>query len=309
MSKINKNGLVVSHSDLETGAIPCNSVRELLEPELEETVLVFNKGVKEEMDYKEKEFEEMSEVGAYWVDETEEIKTSTPTIQTYTLKAHKIGTIVPISQEALDFGSIDEYVLANPDSKLATAIKLGFARKINEETINGTNNIFRTSLSKSAEASNQVVEGGITYDNVLAIYDLVAEEGEVTDFVFSRGDYTKVIRLVDDAKLPVFERETSSILGVDVSFVKAKTLATGLAFAMDSKWVRYGFPKMNEFKPRFKILDQGTIPLDNADGSKVNLGTQDMQALRATMYIAFNVFKDSSVAMIKPAEDTGGLGE
>ncbi|PQC13871.1 phage major capsid protein [Enterococcus faecalis] len=134
----------------------------------------------EEMDGKEKKFEYFAEgPGAYWVGEGEKIKTSKPKWLNVTMTAKKIGVIIPVSREYLTYKMSDFFTQMQP--KIAEA----FYKKIDAATILDKENPFSQSIEKSVIAASNVIEGDLTYDNILALEDLLGE-GEYDPNAFNK---------------------------------------------------------------------------------------------------------------------------
>ena len=116
----------------------------------------------EEMNDKEKKFEYFAEgPGAYWVGEGEKIQTSKPKWLQATMYAKKLGVIIPVSREYLTYKMSDFFTAMQP--KIAEA----FYKKFDAAALLNTDNPFPQSLEESVVAAANVVEGGLTYDNIL----------------------------------------------------------------------------------------------------------------------------------------------
>ena len=112
----------------------------------------------EEMSASEKEFDVFAGgLGAYWVGEGERIKTSAPKWITVKMVAKKLGVIIPVSREYLQYKMPDFWEVMKP--KIAEA----FYKAFDAATILGTDNPYDWSVEKSAKA--RAVSGDITIAN------------------------------------------------------------------------------------------------------------------------------------------------
>ena len=91
-----------------------------------------------------KKFMHMSGVGAYWVSETERIRTDKPTWLETEMRAYKLGVIIPVSNEALAYSISDFFALMRAE------IAEAFAKKFDAATLLGLDNPFPKSIVDAA---------------------------------------------------------------------------------------------------------------------------------------------------------------
>ncbi|MDU0984150.1 MAG: phage major capsid protein [Enterococcus faecalis] len=247
----------------------------------------------EEMDGKEKKFEYFAEgPGAYWVGEGEKIKKSKPKWLNVTMTAKKIGVIIPVSREYLTYKMSDFFTQMQP--KIAEA----FYKKIDAATILDKENPFSQSIEKSVIAASNVIEGDLTYDNILALEDLLGEgEYDPNAFISNRKNRTvlrEASKKIGDTTQFIYDRVSNTIDGLPVADLKS--MDKGNLYTGDFDYLRYGIP----FNINFKISEEAQLStLTNEDGTPVNLYEQELVALRATMDIGFMVIKDEAFAKIQ----------
>lgn len=248
----------------------------------------------EPMDSKEKKFEYFAKgPGAYWVGEGEKIQTSKPQWLNVTMVAKKIGVIIPVSREYLTYKLSNFFTVMQP--KIAEA----FYKKIDEATILGIDNPFPQSIEESIVKAGTIVNGALTYDNILELEDLLSENDyDLNAFISTkknRKELREAAKKIGDNTQFIYDRSSNTIDGFPV--VDLKSVEKGTLFTGDFDYLRYGIP----FNISYKISEDAQLStLTNEDGTPVNLFEQELVALRATMDIGFMVIKDDAFAKIVP---------
>ena len=255
----------------------------------------------EEMDAKEKKFEYFAKgPGAYWVGEGEKIQTSKPQWMQATMVAKKLGVIVPCSREFLHYKMSDFFEQMRP--KIAEA----FYKKFDEAAILNMENPFPQSVEESALAAGNLISGGISYDNILAMEDALNDEDYDVNAFISTKKNRSTLRNVNKIENGViveslYDRGANTIDGLPVADLKG--LERGNLYAGDFDYMYYGIP----FGMSYKIDESAQLStLKNADGTPVNLFEQELAALRVTMDVAFMIVKDE--AFVKLEAGTSQLG-
>lgn len=255
----------------------------------------------EEMDSKEKKFEYFAKgPGAYWVGEGEKIKTSKPQWIQVTMVAKKLGVIIPCSREFLHYKMSDFFEQMKP--KIAEA----FYKKFDEAAILNIENPFPQSVDESALAAGNLVSGGISYDNILEMEDILNNEDYDVNAFISTKKNRSTLRNVNKIENGViveslYDRGANTIDGLPVADLKG--LERGNLYAGDFDYMYYGIP----FGMSYKIDESAQLStLKNADGTPVNLFEQELAALRVTMDVAFMIVKDE--AFVKLEAETSQLG-
>ncbi len=248
----------------------------------------------EEMDGKEKKFEYFAKgPGAYWVGEGEKIQTSKPRWMTVTMVAKKLGVIVPCSREFLHYKMSDFFEQMR--SKIAEA----FYKKFDEAAILNIENPFPQSVEASALIAGNLISGGITYDNILAMEDALNDEDYDANAFISTKKNRSTLRNVHKIENGViveslYDRGANTIDGLPVADLKG--LDKGILYAGDFDYMYYGIP----FGMSYKVDESAQLStLKNADGSPVNLFEQELAALRVTMDVAFMIVKDEAFVKLE----------
>lgn len=229
-------------------------------------------------------------LSAYWVNETEKIKTDKPEVVPVKLRAHKLGIILLASREALN------YTWARFFEDMKPQIVEAFQRKIDEAGILNVNNPFANSVEQATATAGTVLEGAINYDNVLALQDkLYDADVEANGIVSKVQNRTALRESRDGNNVSVFDRSANTVDGIQVVDLKSNQMKKGTLYAGDFDNLIYGVP----YNINYKISEEGQIStVTNEDGTPVNLFEQEMIAIRATMDIAVMVTKDGAFAKL-----------
>jgi HK97 family phage major capsid protein len=280
------------------GTIP-EKYNQLILKEMMETSKVMQLAKYEQMDAKEKKFEYFAKgPGAYWVGEGEKIQTSKPEWAQATLVAKKLGVIIPCSREYLTYKMSSFFQVMQP--KIAEA----FQKKFDAAAILNVENPYPQSLEESVTTTSQIVSGDISYDNILAVEDLVTDaDHDPNAFISTRKNRSllRQARKVEGGVVTesLYDRGANTLDGLPVADLH--DLEKGNLYVGDFDYMYYGVP----FGMSYKISEEAQLStLTNADGTPVNLYEQELVALRATMDVAFMVVKDDAFAKLQPTEET-----
>lgn len=229
-------------------------------------------------------------VSAYWVNETEKIKTDKPEVVPVSLKAHKLGIILVASREALN------YTWQKFFEDMKPQIVEAFHTKIDEAGLLGHETPFANSVAKSAKDSNQVVVGPINYQNILELEDKLYEADINPNAFVSKVQNRSALRESRDGdKKTIYDKATNTIDGITTVDLKSKQFKKGDLLAGDFNSLIYGVP----YNINFKISEEGQIStMKNSDGTPINLFEQEMVAVRVTMDIAVMVTKANAFAKL-----------
>lgn len=229
-------------------------------------------------------------VSAYWVNETEKIKTDKPEVVPVTLKAHKLGIILVASREALN------YTWEKFFEDMKPQIVEAFYTKIDEAGLLGHETPFANSVAKSAKDSSQVVVGPINYQNLLELEDKLYEADINPNAFVSKVQNRSALRESRDGdKKSIYDKATNTIDGITTVDLKSKQFKKGDLLAGDFNSLIYGVP----YNINFKISEEGQIStMKNSDGTPINLFEQEMVAVRVTMDIAVMVTKANAFAKL-----------
>lgn len=287
------NVTMYEHKD---GSIP-KKYNELILKEVMNGSQVMKLAKYEEMDGKEKEFEYFAKgPGGYWVGEGEKIQTSKPQWMQAKMVAKKIGVIVPCSREHLHYKMSDFF------EKMKSKIAEAFYKKFDEAAILNMDNPFPQSVEESALAAGNLISGGITYDNILAMEDALNDEDyDVNAFISTKKNRSTLrnVHKIENGVIveSMYDRGANTIDGLPVADLKG--LERGNLYAGDFDYMYYGIP----FGMSYKIDESAQLStLKNADGTPVNLFEQELAALRVTMDVAFMIVKDEAFVKLEAGE-------
>lgn len=229
-------------------------------------------------------------VSAYWVNETEKIKTDKPEVVPVSLKAHKLGIILVASREALN------YTWKKFFEDMKPQIVEAFHTKIDEAGLLGHETPFANSVAKSAKDSSQVVVGPINYENLLKLEDKLYEADINPNAFVSKIQNRSALREARDGdKKTIYDKANNTIDGITTVDLKSKQFKKGDLLAGDFNSLIYGVP----YNINFKISEEGQIStMKNQDGTPINLFEQEMVAVRVTMDIAVMVTKANAFAKL-----------
>lgn len=229
-------------------------------------------------------------VSAYWVNETEKIKTDKPEVVPVSLKAHKLGIILVASREALN------YTWQKFFEDMKPQIVEAFHTKIDEAGLLGHETPFANSVAKSAKDSSHVIVGPINYENLLKLEDALYEADANPNAFVSKVQNRSALRESRDGdKKTIYDKATNTIDGITTVDLKSKQFKKGDLLAGDFNSLIYGVP----YNINFKISEEGQIStMKNSDGTPINLFEQEMVAIRVTMDIAVMVTKANAFAKL-----------
>lgn len=283
------NVTVYEHKD---GTIP-EKYTNLILKEIMEGSKVMQLAKYEEMDGKEKEFEYFAKgPGAYWVGEGEKIKTSKAQWLKVKMVAKKLGVIIPCSREFLHYKMSDFLEAMKP--KIAEA----FYKKFDAAALLNVENPFPQSVDASVESVGNVISGALTYDNILALEDLLTDEDyDVNAFISTKKNRSTLrnAHKIENGVIveSIYDRGNNTIDGQPVADLNA--LDKGTLYAGDFDYMYYGIP----YGMSYKISEDAQLStLTNEDGTPVNLYEQELVALRVTMDVGFMIVKDDAFAKL-----------
>lgn len=265
---------------------------DIIMKDVAENSLVMQLGQYHEMDGLQEKtvYVQTDGVSAYWVNETEKIKTDKPEVVPVSLKAHKLGIILVASREALN------YTWQKFFEDMKPQIVEAFYTKIDEAGLLGHETPFANSVAKSAKDSSQVVVGPINYENLLKLEDKLYEADINPNAFVSKIQNRSALRESRDGdKKTIYDKATNTIDGITTVDLKSKQFKKGDLLAGDFNSLIYGVP----YNINFKISEEGQIStMKNSDGTPINLFEQEMVAVRVTMDIAVMVTKANAFAKL-----------
>lgn len=260
--------------------------------EIAQNSLVMQLGTYVEMDRKqEAEFYFQTDgVSAYWVDEGQKIKTDKPKFAKATMRAKKLGIILPASREYLHYKWSDFFEVMKPQ------IVEAFQKKFDQAAILGQDNPFEFSVEKATSDADNVVNDHIDYESILELEDKLFDVGmEPKAFISSsRNHSTLRTKAVSDDGVSLYDRNVRQIDGLPT--INWDEINKGTLYTGDFREMRYGIP----YNIHFEVSKEATLStIVNDDDTPVNLFEQELVALRATMDVAFMTVKDDAFAKLK----------
>lgn len=256
----------------------------------------------EEMTKQEKEFQYLAEgVGAYWVGEGEVIQTSKPQWLTAKMEAKKLGVIVPVSREFL------QYTLKDFFTEVRPLISEAFYKKFDEATILDVDNPFTQSLQDSVTKKGHIVEGDLEGKTFFELTDKVNDAGfDVNAFISKKQNRSLLRGVVDGFKqkdgtitdpVRLYDRNSNTLDGSPVVDLVSNEMKKGELFAGNFNYARYGIP----FNLNYAISEEAQLSsIVDENGDPINLFERELIAIRATMDVAFMVLKDDAFAKTEP---------
>lgn len=258
-------------------------------------------------------FTHMSGIGAYWVNETERIRTSKPTFIETEMRSYKLGVILPTSKENLYYSMSDYFNLMKPEFVEA------FAKKFDLATLQNVDNPYAFSVVQSATtAGNVVTETANKYTDLNTAMGMIeANDLDPNGIATTRAQRAKYRATVDGNGRPIFnEYNTGSVdevLGLPIAYMPKGSLGTTVAeIVADWNNAYYGVLQNIEYDITDKaslttlaVTDPAHTNPTSPETQVMSLWERDSWAIRATMEIGFMVVKDEAFAVINKAGDMG----
>lgn len=264
--------------------------------EVMETSKIMQLGKYQEMDGTEKDFVFWADKpGAYWVGEGQKIETSKATWLEAKMRAYKLGVILPVTKEFLNYTYSDFFEAMKP------MIAEAFARKFDEAGIlNVGDNPFNKSIEQSVQTAGNVINGEYNEDNLLDLEALVENNDyDPNAFISKRTNRRALSSIVDSVSNErLFEKgkgrnAIDTLDGLPVVNLKSPDYKENVIYTGDFNQLFYGIPQRIEYK----IDDTSQLStIKDGNGEPINLFERDMLALRATMHVAVHIADDKAFA-------------
>nr|WP_310902878.1 phage major capsid protein [Klebsiella pneumoniae] len=264
--------------------------------EVMETSKIMQLGKYQEMDGTEKDFVFWADKpGAYWVGEGRKIETSKATWLEAKMRAYKLGVILPVTKEFLNYTYSDFFEAMKP------MIAEAFARKFDEAGIlNVGDNPFNKSIEQSVQTAGNVINGEYNEDNLLDLEALVENNDyDPNAFISKRTNRRALSSIVDSVSNErLFEKgkgrnAIDTLDGLPVVNLKSSDYKENVIYTGDFNQLFYGIPQRIEYK----IDDSSQLStIKDGNGEPINLFERDMLALRATMHVAVHIADDKAFA-------------
>jgi len=288
-------------SDVKTGFIPQEQGGLIIENVIQgSTIMKLAKN--EPMTAPKKVFSFKAKgAGAYWVSETEVIKTSTVEWLQASMTAEKLGVIIPFSKEFLRYTAKDFFNEVKP------LIAEAFYQTFDAAALFGTNSPFATHTSGAAIHTGAVAEGNTVaigtganlQDDLFSLMALIEANGFNPDGLATTNAFKQQLRTAKDGNLNRLYTDLNNVEGFPVAYANAEVWDAAKATALLGDWdyARYGILQGIEFAVS---EDAQLSSVLGADGKPINLFERDMFALRATMHIGYMNVKPDAFGALTP---------
>lgn len=237
--------------------------------------------------------------GAYWVGETERIKTDVAKWIFPEITAKKIGVIVPCSKEKLEDATIDVFAEIRP------YIAEAFYKAIDAACLFGTNSPFTKSIYSSASDNGAIINEGTNDKLDLDISDvmaLVEANGlDVNGFAagYALKNSLRKLRDSNGNQLYVTGVDTQTLYSQPIEFSRTGAWDAKKARAIAADW-KYAIVGVRD-EITYEVLREATLQsVTMEDGNPLSLAENDMVAIKATMRIGFLPVKDGAFAVLGP---------
>ena len=211
------------------------------------------------------------------------------------MRAYKLGVILPVTKEFLNYTYSDFFEAMKP------MIAEAFARKFDEAGIlNVGDNPFNKSIEQSVQTAGNVINGEYNEDNLLDLEALVeSNDYDPNAFISKRTNRRALSSIVDSVSNErLFEKgkgrnAIDTLDGLPVVNLKSPDYKENVIYTGDFNQLFYGIPQRIEYK----IDDSSQLStIKDGNGEPINLFERDMLALRATMHVAVHIADDKAFA-------------
>lgn len=256
----------------------------------------------EPMTSDKKKFSIMTEgAGAYWVGETERIKTSKADWIFPEMEAKKLAVIIPVTREKLNDTTINVFEEIKP------TIAEAFYKAIDSACLFGTNSPFAKSIYGVANTSGHKIAletngaGKLDLD-VSDVMALIEDAGQdVNGFAGHYGLKNKLRKLRDANGNALFVPgvDQNDLYSNPIEFVRNGAFDKTKAELIAGNW-NYSLIGIRE-GIEYEILKEATLQsVTMSDGKPLSLAENDMVAIKATMRLGFLPIKDEAFALLTP---------
>lgn len=261
----------------------------------------------EPMKSEKKKFSVMTDgPGAYWVGETERIKTSTATWIFPEMEAKKLAVIVPVTKEKLNDTTINVFGELRPN------IAEAFYTAIDAACLFGTNSPFAKNIFGVADESGNKIAletngaGKLDLD-ISDAMALIEDSGQdVNGFAAHYGMKNSLRKLRDSNGNALFVPGVgqNEFYNNPIEFVRNGAWDKAKAEVIAANWnyslvgIRAGI--------EYEILKEATLQtVTMGDGKPLSLAENDMVAIKATMRLGFLPIKDEAFSILTPKAEAG----
>lgn len=245
-------------------------------------------------------------VGAYWVNETERIQTTTAQWIFPEIQAKKIAVIVPVTREKINDTSIDVF------GEIKPYIVEAFHKAIDSACLFGTNSPFAKNLYGVASANSMAIQAGTNTRLDLDVSDvmaLVEAKGfDINGFIADISFKNSLRKLRDANGNQLYVQGTTDKFGttydtlysLPVEFSRSNAWDKTKALCIGGNW-DYSIVGVRE-EVNYEVLREATLQnVTMSDNKPLSLAENDMIALKCTMRVGFLPVREDSFAILTPA--------
>ncbi len=284
-----------------TGFVPVEQAKEIMKDVARGSSILRLSRV-EPMKSDTKKFPVMTDgPGAFWVGETERIKTSVATWIFPEMNAKKLAVIVPVTKEKINDTTINVF------GELKPAIAEAFYTAIDAACLFGTNSPFAKNILGVATNGGNIVALGTNGDGKLDldisdVMALIEDAGQdVNGFAAHYGMKNSLRKLRDGNGAPLFAQgiNQNEFYNNPIEFVRNGAWNKEKAEVIAANW-NYSLVGIRE-GIEYEILREATLQsVTMEDGQPLSLAENDMIAIKATMRLGFLPIKDEAFAILTP---------
>lgn len=237
--------------------------------------------------------------GAYWVNESERIETSTATWITPVLQAKKLAVIIPVTNEKLNDPMI------NVLEELKPYVAEAFYQSIDAAGFFGAGPFVKHIYGEAQSVGNVYAQSASEKFDIAVSEAMgkVEERGYDVDAWAASRSVKKTIRSLRDAngnKLFVDGIDGKEFYNVPIDFCGNQAWDVDKASMIGGAFSKYSIVGMRA-DIEYKILTEATLQnVTMADGKPLSLAENDMIALKATMRMAYLCVKPEAFCVIAP---------
>lgn len=237
--------------------------------------------------------------GAYWVNESERIETTTATWITPLLQAKKLAVIIPVTREKMDDPMID--VLTELQPYIAEA----FYQSIDAACLFGPGPFTKCIYGEAQSVGNVYTQGAQEKFDIAVSEAMgkVEERGYDVDAWAASRNVKKTIRSLRDDngnKMFVEGIDGKEFYNVPIDFCGNQAWNVDKAAMIGGAFSKYSIVGMRA-DIEYQILTEATLQnVTMEDGKPLSLAENDMIALKATLRMAYLCIKPEAFCVIAP---------
>lgn len=241
--------------------------------------------------------------GAYWVGESDRIRTDKAQWIFPEIKAKKIAVIIPVTKEKINDTDINVFEEIKPH--IAEAI----AKALDAACLFGTGSPFEKSIYSIAEDKSISLgtNGGaldLDISDVMALVEVGGEDVNGFTASYKLKNSLRKLRNANGDNLYVPGVDQNQLYNNPIEFVRNGAWDESKAIAIAGNW-NYSIVGVRD-EIEYQILKEATLQnVTMSDGKPLSLAENDMIAIKATARFGFLPVKENAFAMLvpKPEED------